>query len=68
MTGNLTFDSSRLSELNTCSASDDIKDNLEIKAEPKQVPTGLNNQILQKLAFEFSQVDFKTVYLRLTDA
>ena len=32
------------------------------------VPQGLNNQIIKKVAFEFGQYDFKTTYLRLTDA
>jgi len=35
-----------------------------IKANPRSIPTGPNNQMLQLIDFEFGQAHFKTAYLR----
>ena len=37
------------------------------KADPRQVPTGMNNPIIKNVSFEFGQADYNTAYVRLTD-
>lgn len=40
----------------------------QIKANPRLVPAGPNNQVIANVSYEFGQSDFKTAYLRLDDA
>jgi hypothetical protein len=44
-----------------------VKDGGPIKADPRIVPQGLNNNFMKKVSFEFSQVDLKTARAVFTD-
>ena len=35
--------------------------------DPEVIPTGFNNELISEISFEVGQVDYKTVYLFLTD-
>lgn len=37
-------------------------------ADPKSVPEGENNKLIQNVSFEFGQTDYTTAYARFTDA
>lgn len=38
-----------------------------IKADPRVIPRGANNEIIKRVSFEFGQNDFRSAYLRLGD-
>jgi len=63
--GVLKASASKLEELNAQPFTK-LNDNL-IKADPRMVPTGKNNEVIKNLAFEFGQADWKVAYMRLTD-
>jgi alpha-glucosidase (family GH31 glycosyl hydrolase) len=56
------------SKLEKLNAEIVLEDNELIKANPRQVPVGNNNPLIQSVSFEFGQADFKTAYVKLTDA
>lgn len=39
-----------------------------IKANPRQIPTGVNNRLISNVSFEFAQVNSKTTFVQFTDA
>lgn len=41
---------------------------IEVKADPRQIPTGLNNQIFSTVYFELGQINSRVAYVTLTDA
>ena len=43
-------------------------DDLVIKADPNQIPTGINNEVIRSVSFEVGQLDFNTVKVTLTDS
>ena len=55
-----------LQELN--SRADPIQDDKTIKATPKNVPSGANNEYIKNVKFEVGQADYKMAYVTLTDA
>ena len=54
----------RQAHLHPLTGDDDNK----IKASPKIIPRGVNNNVVKNVAFEFGQTDFRTAYLRLSNA
>jgi hypothetical protein len=39
-----------------------------IKTSPRNVPIGPNNKLIKKVKFEIGQSDYKTAFVKLTDA
>lgn len=68
VTGNITLSESKLDQLNKMDFLQKVSDSGKIKAAPRSVPIGANNQLIKKVKFEFGQSDYKTAYVRLTDA
>ena len=68
--GNITMSESKLQELNSFNFLEKVAgdNDTKIEASPRSVPTGANNQLIKKVKFEVGQSDFKTAYIRLTDA
>lgn len=40
----------------------------EVKANPRQIPTGINNEIISTVHFEMGQINNKVTFVILTDA
>jgi hypothetical protein len=66
--GTLTLSQATLQQLNSADFLEKVADSKKIQASPKSVPVGPNNPLIHKVKFEIGQSDFKTAYVRLTDA
>ena len=45
-----------------------MSDESAIRADPKLITQGLNNELIKNVAFEFGQADYNVAYMVLTDA
>ena len=68
VSGNISMSESKLRHLNSRDFLEKVADGAKIQASPKSVPSGANNQYIKNVKFEIGQSDFKTAYVRLTDA